>query len=202
MGFYYDHIVPHLLNLAMRNRLLQAYRERIVGLAEGRVLEIGIGSGMNLPFYTDRATEILGLEPHPKLLEIASHESHRDRARLIEGSAESIPLDNASIDTVLTTWTLCSIPDLNSALLEMRRVLRPGGQLLLVEHGLAPDEKVRKWQHRLTPIWKRLAGGCHLDRPIAEVVEGAGFRMKRLQTGYMQGPKVMTFTYEAIASRP
>src|SRR5215831_15409801 len=122
MGLYYDHIVPHLVNLAMRNRLLKSYRERIVRLAEGRVLEIGIGSGMNLPFYTDRASEILGLEPHPKLLEMASQKSHRDRAKLIEGSAESIPLDNASVDTVVTTWTLCSIPDLAKALSEMRRV--------------------------------------------------------------------------------
>jgi ubiquinone/menaquinone biosynthesis C-methylase UbiE len=200
MVFYHDHIVPHLVNLAMRNRLLKAYRERIVRLAEGRVLEIGIGSGMNLPFYTDRATEVLGLEPHPKLLEMASHKPHRDRTRLIEGPAESIPLDNASIDAVVTTWTLCSIPDIGSALSEMRRVLRPGGQLLLVEHGLAPDEKVRKWQHRLTPLWKRLAGGCHLDRPIEELVEGAGFRMEHLQAGYMQGPKPMTFMYEGIAT--
>jgi ubiquinone/menaquinone biosynthesis C-methylase UbiE len=193
--------VPHLVNLAMRNRLLQTYRERIVRLAEGRVLEIGIGSGMNLPFYTDAATEILGLEPHPKLLEMASQKPNRDRTRLIEGSAESIPLDGASIDTIVTTWTLCSVPDVDAALSEMRRVLKPGGQLLLVEHGLAPEERVRKWQRRLTPLWKRLAGGCHLDRPIAELVEGAGFRIKHLQTGYMQGPKLMTFMYEGIASR-
>lgn len=199
MAFYHDHIVPHLVNLAMRNRLLKAYRERIVGIAEGRVLEIGIGSGLNLPFYTDRATGILGLEPHPRLLAMASQKLNR-RTRLIEGSAESIPLDDASIDTVVTTWTLCSVPDIARALAEMRRVLKVGGQLLFVEHGLAPEEKVRRWQHRLNPVWKRLAGGCHLDRPIAELVEDAGFRMKRLQTGYMQGPKPMTFMYEGVAS--
>ncbi len=184
----------------MRNRLLKTYRERIVPLAQGRVLEIGIGSGMNLPFYTDRATEMLGLEPHPKLVDMASQKWHRDRMRLIEGSAESIPLASASIDTVVTTWTLCSIPDVARALSEVRRVLSPSGQLLLVEHGLAPDERVRKWQHRLTPLWRRLAGGCHLDRPIPELVESAGFRMTRLETGYMQGPKPMTFMYEGIAS--
>ncbi len=199
MDFYYDHIVPHLVNLAMRNRLLKAYRERIVGLAEGRVLEIGIGSGMNLPFYTERATEIIGLEPHPKLLEMASPKSRRDRATLIEGSAESIPLDRVSVDSIVITWTLCSIPDLSTALSEMRRVLKPGGQLLLVEHGLAPDEKVRRWQHRLTPLWKRLAGGCHLDRPIADLAQTSGFRFKHLQTGYMEGPKPMTFMYEVVA---
>jgi len=180
--------------------LLKPYRERVVGQAQGRVLEIGIGSGMNLPFYTDRAIEILGLEPHPRLLAMTSQKSNFSRTRLIEGSAESIPLDNASVDSVVTTWTLCSIPDVIKALSEMRRVLRPDGRLLLVEHGLAPDETVRKWQHRLTPVWKRLAGGCHLDRPISELVERAGFRMNRLQTGYMEGPKPMTFIYEGVAS--
>ena len=200
MGFYQEHIVPHLVNLAMRNRLLGPYRERIIDAAEGRVLEIGVGSGLNLPLYTDRVAEVLGLEPHPKLLEMASQKSGHVPVRLVEGSAESIPVDTASIDTVVTTWTLCTIPDVVKALAEMRRILKPGGQLLLVEHGLAPDEKVRKGQHRLTPLWKRLAGGCHLDRPTANLVEAAGFRMKHLKTGYMQGPKPMTFIYEAIAS--
>ena len=116
------------------------YRERIVGLAQGRVLEIGIGSGMKLPLYTDSATEILGLEPHQKLLERASPKARLDRATLIEGSAESIPLRRASVDTILVTWTLCSIPDLARALSEMHRVVKPGGLLLLVQHGLAPDE--------------------------------------------------------------
>src|SRR5215469_1406746 len=200
MGFYQNHIVPHLVNLAMRNRLLAPYRERTVGLAEGRVLEIGLGSGMNLPFYTSRVTELVGLEPQSKLLDIASQKTRPVPTRLIEGSAESIPLETGSIDTVVTTWTLCSIPDVVAALKEMRRILKPTGQLLLVEHGLAPEEKVRKWQHRLTPIWKRLAGGCQLDRPIADLVRGSGFRLTHLQTGYMQGPKPMTFMYEGVAS--
>ena len=200
MGFYRNHIVPHLVNLAMRNRELAPYRERIIGLARDRVLEIGVGSGLNIPLYTGRATEVLGLEPHPRLLAMASQKPGCVPTKLIEGSAESIPIEEDSVDTVVTTWTLCTIPDVAAALAEMRRILKPTGQLLLVEHGLAPDEKVRRWQHRLTPVWKRIAGGCHLDRPIAELVRNAGFRMERLDTGYMRGPKPMTFMYEGIAS--
>jgi ubiquinone/menaquinone biosynthesis C-methylase UbiE len=200
MGFYRDHIVPHLVNLAMRNRLLGPYRERIVSLAQGRVLEIGVGSGLNLPLYTHRATEVLAMEPHPRLLGMASKKSGRIPIKLIEGSAESIPLEDRSVDTVVTTWTLCTIPDVSAALAEMRRILKPTGQLLLVEHGLAPDEKVRRWQHRLTPVWNRIAGGCQLNRPIAELVRDAGFQMQRLETSYMRGPKPMTFMYEGIAS--
>jgi ubiquinone/menaquinone biosynthesis C-methylase UbiE len=199
MGFYCEQIVPHLLGLAMRNRLFGPYRQRILGLAEGRVLEIGVGSGMNLPLYTDRVSEVLGLEPQPKLLNMASRKPHRVPVALIEGSAEAIPLESGSVDCTVMTWTLCSIPDASVALAEMRRILKSSGKLLLVEHGLAPDENVRKWQRRLTPAWKRLAGGCHLDRPIAQLVENAGFRFDHLQTGYMHGPKPMTFMYEGVA---
>jgi ubiquinone/menaquinone biosynthesis C-methylase UbiE len=200
MGFYQNHIVPHLVNLAMRNRELAPYRERIVGLAQGRAVEVGVGSGLNLPLYRIGATEVLGLEPHPGLLKMASEQIGHTRTTLIEGSAESIPLENRSVDTVVTTWTLCTIPDIAAALAEMRRILKPTGQLLLVEHGLSPDEKVRKWQHRLTPVWKRITGGCHLDRPVAELVQSAGFRMEHLETGYIRGPKPMTFMYEGIAT--
>jgi ubiquinone/menaquinone biosynthesis C-methylase UbiE len=199
MGFYDDHIVPHLVNLAMRNRQLAPYRERTLAQAEGRVLEIGVGSGVNLPLYMNRTTEVLGLEPHPKLLKMASGKTVEVPSRLIGGSAESIPLDNRTVDTVVTTWTLCTIPDVPKALAEMRRVLKPGGQLLFVEHGLSPDERVRKWQNRLTPIWKRIAGGCHLNRPMQKLIEDAGFRIARLETGYMPGPKPMTFMYEGAA---
>jgi len=199
MGLYQEHIVPRLVNLAMRNRHLAPYRERTIRLAEGRVLEIGVGSGMNLPLYTDRATEILGLDPHPKLLAIASEKPRSIPSKLIEGSAESIPLDDATIDTVVSTWSLCSIRDLAAALAEIRRVVKPDGQLLFIEHGLAPEISVQKWQNRLTSLWKRLAGGCHLNRPISSLIEGAGFRIAQVQVGYMPGPKPMTFTYEGSA---
>jgi ubiquinone/menaquinone biosynthesis C-methylase UbiE len=201
MGFYQDHILPHVINLAMRNRDLVPYRERALSAAEGRVLEIGIGSGLNLPFYSPHVREILGLDPSPRLIDMARRAAGSSSApvSLIEGSAEAIPLDDHSIDTVVTTWTLCSIPGAVRAANEMRRVLKPGGQLLFVEHGLAPEENVRKWQDRLTPIWKRIGGGCHLNRPIQSLIETAGFRITQIETGYAKGPKPMGFMYEGRA---
>lgn len=202
MGFYETRILPHLLHLAMRQENLAAYRRRWVPAAHGRVLEIGVGSGLNLPFYTEAATEVIGLDASPRLLEMARQARTGARApsiELIEGSAESIGLEDASVDTVVTTWTLCSIHDVEAALREMRRVLKPSGQLLFVEHGTSPDERVRRWQDRLTPLWKRLAGGCHLNRPIRELLERSGFGIERIDTGYMKGPKPMTFIYEGRA---
>ena len=201
MGVYGDYILPWLCDLAMRNRRLASYRERIVSTAEGRVLEIGIGSGLNLPFYPAQTRELLGLEPGPRLIKMARHAA-RDSVlpvSFIEGSAEAIPLDGHAVDTVLTTWTLCTIPHANAALAEMRRVLKPSGRLLFVEHGLAPDQGVRKWQDRLTPIWSRVSGGCHLNRPIEPLIENAGFRFDRVDTGYMPGPAPMAFMYEGSA---
>lgn len=201
MGFYQEQIVPLLINLAMRQRRLSEYRGRVVAAAQGRVLEIGIGSGLNLPYYTRNVERVIGLDPSPKLLSMARRHL-RPRAGpvdFIEGSAEAIPLENASIDTVLTTWTLCSIPDVTRALDEMRRVLRPGGRLLFVEHGRAPEPNVRRWQDRLTPVWQRIAGGCHLNRAIAALIESGGFNFERFETGYMRGPKPMTFMYEGSA---
>jgi ubiquinone/menaquinone biosynthesis C-methylase UbiE len=204
MGFYETRILPHLLHLAMRQENLAAYRRRWVPAARGRVLEIGVGSGLNLPFYTAAATEVIGLDASAELLEMAREAQAKASAtsiELIEGSAESIPLEDRSVDTVVTTWTLCSIHDVEAALREMRRVLEPSGQLLFVEHGTSPDPRVRRWQDRLTPLWMRLAGGCHLNRPIRELLERSGFRMERIDTGYMKGPKPMTFIYEGCARR-
>lgn len=201
MGFYNDVILPRLCDLAMRSRQLLPFRERVIGAAEGRVLEIGVGSGRNLPFYRPPVREILALEPAPRLLALARSASSAPHmpVNFLEASAESIPLDDHCVDTVITTWTLCSIPQAAIALAEMRRVLRPSGKLLFVEHGLAPDASVRRWQDRLTPVWRRFSGGCHLNRPIAIMIEGAGFRVDRIETGYMPGPKPMTFMYEGSA---
>ena len=201
MGFYNDIILPRLCDLAMRNKLLGPIRQRVIAAAEGRVLEIGVGSGLNLPFYRPPVREVLALEPAPRLVAMA-----RSAARgtimpinFFEASAETIPLDQHCVDTIVTTWTLCSIPQAATALAEMRRVLRPGGRLLFVEHGLAPDESVRRWQDRLTPAWRRISGGCHLNRPISSLIESAGFRIDRIETGYIPGPRPMTFMYEGSA---
>jgi ubiquinone/menaquinone biosynthesis C-methylase UbiE len=145
MGFYQDRILPFVIHMAMRQRNLAAYRNRVVPAAEGRVLEIGIGSGLNLPFYTQKAEHVIGLDPSPKLLSLARQTARPPSGpvEFIEGSAEAIPLEDRSVDTVVTTWTLCSIPDAPRSLREMRRVLNPGGRLLFVEHGRAPDASVR-----------------------------------------------------------
>jgi ubiquinone/menaquinone biosynthesis C-methylase UbiE len=199
MSFFQTYVVPNLIHLAMSDRKLVPYRKRALAGAQGRVLEIGIGSGMNLPLYGEQVQELIGLDPAPRLMAMARRKAERSSVAVefIEGSAEAIPLDQHSVDTVITTWTLCSIPRVSLALTEMRRVLKPGGELLFVEHGLAPDEGVRRWQHRLTPVWKCLGGGCHLNRPIRQLIQDAGFSIAQIDTGYMKGaPKPMTFMYE------
>jgi ubiquinone/menaquinone biosynthesis C-methylase UbiE len=202
MSFYSDHILPHVINLAMRNRELHPYRERVLSQAHGRVLEIGIGSGLNLPLYGPRVDTILGLDPAARLLRMAQDAANRSKipVTLITGSAQAMPVDSGSIDTLVTTWTLCSIPDAGAALQEMRRVLTPSGQLLFVEHGSAPEEGVRKWQDRLTPVWKKVGGGCHLNRPIRALIESAGFKMIRLDAGYARGPRPLAYFYEGCAA--
>jgi ubiquinone/menaquinone biosynthesis C-methylase UbiE len=201
MGFYEEWILPTLIDLSMRNKRLRPYRERVAGAAEGRVLDVGVGSGLNLPFYARQAQEVFGLDPSPRLLERARR--NRQRAdvpvRLLEGSAERIPLADRSMDTIVMTWTGCSIPDVRAALLEMRRVLRVGGRLLFVEHGRAPDAGVARWQDRLDPLWLRFSGGCHLNRKIDDLLSDTGFRIDRLETGYIPGPRIMTFLYEGAA---
>lgn len=203
MGLYRKLVIPRLTDLAMRNKRLGPYWERVISAAEGRVLEIGIGSGLNLARYPPAVRELLALEPDPNLISMARHRpSERTRpVTFLEASAERIPLEDESIDTVVSTWTMCTIPDIHRALKEMRRVLKPSGRLLFVEHGLAQEPGVRKWQNRLDPLWIHVSGGCHLNRSIEDLVTGAGFEINHLQTGYIPGPKLMTFMYEG-AARP
>ncbi|HLG83457.1 MAG TPA: class I SAM-dependent methyltransferase [Bradyrhizobium sp.] len=200
MGFYQRHVAC-LTHLAMSQSQFAPFRQQIVGAAEGRVLEIGAGSGLNFPFYGAAVGSVIGLEPSAELLRMA-----RQRARLaavpislLDASAEAIPLDAGSVDTVVTTWTLCTVPNASLALTEMRRVLRPGGALLFIEHGRAPETGVARWQDRLDPLWSRLAGGCHLNRKMDDLVTAAGFRIEALQNSRLHGPRTHTYLYEGRA---
>lgn len=204
MGLYETYLLPGLVHCACALRSVRRQREKIVPLAEGRVLEIGIGSGLNLPHYRpDKVEILLGLDPSRTLWGFARQrlgEAPFD-VEFIEASAEEIPLPGNSVDTVLLTYTLCTIPDVRRALAEMRRVLKPDGILLFCEHGLAPDASVCRWQNRLNPLWKRVAGGCHMNRPIGELVERAGFGIVALETGYIPGWKPVCFNFLGRATR-
>jgi ubiquinone/menaquinone biosynthesis C-methylase UbiE len=201
MGFYTDRILPHLIRSTMRDERFAPYRERAVSHARGRVLEIGIGSGENLSRYGTAVASVIGLEPSARLAAMAKVAARGSSvpAEILETSAESIPLDARSIDTVVMTWTLCSVRDPASALREMHRVLKPGGHLLFAEHGLAPDRGVQMVQRWLTPLWKRVAGGCHLDRDMGKLIASGGFEIEHLATGYMRGSRPITFMYEGRA---
>lgn len=198
MNIYEKHILPHVLNFACGTKLVAEQRAKIVPQAEGLVLEIGIGSGLNFPFYdAARVTELIGLEPVAEIRRMAEHKAREFpvQVQFLDARAEAIPLEDASIDTVVSTFTLCTVPDVEQALREMRRVLTPRGRLLFAEHGRAPDESVRKWQDRLNPWWKPIGGGCNLNRDMKALIEGNGFHIEAIETAYLPGPKPMTFIY-------
>jgi ubiquinone/menaquinone biosynthesis C-methylase UbiE len=201
MNLYQRHVVPRLTHLAMKQNYLVPYRRHVIGAAEGRVLEVGVGSGLNLPLYGSSARSIIALEPSSELLRMARRrgETASVPVTFLEASAEAVPLDNGSVDTVVTTWTLCSIPDAPRALAELRRVLKPNGALLFVEHGRAPEPGVARWQDRLDPLWSRLAGGCHLNRKMDDLIAGSGFRIEVLRNARLPGPRTHTFLYEGSA---
>ena len=201
MSLYEEWILPPILDLVMRQKHLNEYRSSVVGAARGRVLEVGAGSGLNFRFYGDGVEHVYGLDPSQSLLAIAKQRAAAVKIpiELLQGSATAIPLGDNSVDTIVMTWTLCSIPDAAAALREMRRVLKPDGRLLFVEHGLAPEAGVVRWQHRLTPLWRRVAGGCHLDRKMDDLMRAAGFDLSQLQTGYAPGPRPMAFMYQGCA---
>ncbi len=202
---WYDRtLLPYLLDCACGLSPIQQQRTKVVPQAQGRVLEVGIGTGLNLPFYDrTKVQRIVGLDPALRMHRLALRRIARTGldVELVGLSAEAIPLPEASFDTVLTTYTLCTIPDPVAALKEMRRVLVPGGKLLFCEHGRAPDEKVRKWQTRLQPYWSRMAGGCQLDRDIPGILEEAGFKID-VQSKYIRGPRVLSYHYwgQAVAA--
>lgn len=202
MGFYERRILPRLLDYGMRHRELTAHREALLGAATGRVLEIGIGSGLNLPFYRRDIDGVIGVDPSPELLAKAKRHASwvHFPVELTEGLAEDLPLDARSIDCAVMTWTLCSVANPARALAEIRRVLRPGGTLLFIEHGQSPEAGVRRWQERIDPLWRRVAGGCHLGRPVDRLIADAEFRFLELETGHLvRGPRPWTFHFRGLA---
>jgi SAM-dependent methyltransferase len=188
-SFYDRHILPHVIGCACATRPIMKQRAKIVPRASGRVLEVGVGGGLNLGFY-DLATvdQVDGVDPSDGLLARAAERRPAGLdLRLHRGAAEALPFDDASFDCVVCTYTLCSVASPATALAEARRVLRPGGQFLFSEHGLSPDANVVRWQHRLEPIWRAVAGGCHLTRPVASAVAAAGFSVEVLGQMYVPG---------------
>ena len=203
MNFYERWILPPILDLIMRQKHLTKYRRTAVAAARGRVLEIGVGSGLNFSLYGKEVELVYGIDPSPRLLAIARRRAAASTVpvELLLGSATAIPLADDAVDTVVMTWTLCSIPDPLAALREIRRVLKPNGTLCFVEHGLSPEPGIERWQHRITPAWRRVAGGCHLDRKIDELIRLAGFNLTNLQVEYAPGPRTMSYMYEGCACR-
>ncbi len=205
MGFYDKHILPYVLGAAMGAKPITYQRKKVVPRAEGRVLEIGFGAGHNLPFYDPaKVTHLWALEPS---LETRARAAQRIAANTIpieflDLPGEEIPLDNDSVDNILITYTMCTIPGVESALDQMRRVLKPGGRMIFCEHGKAPDANVEKWQHRIEPVWKKIAGGCHLCRPIPALVAGGGFAIDDMETMYLPGtPRWAGFNYWGSATK-
>ena len=202
MAFYEDHVLPHLIDLACSTKPTRKQREKIVPLAEGDVLEIGFGSGLNLPYF-DRGNvrKIFGLEPSAGMRRKAQRNVDASGldVEFIDLPGEEVPLEAGSVDTVLVTFTLCSIDEAIVALEGMRRVLKPGGKLLFCEHGAAPDASVRRWQDRLNPTWKRFSGGCNMNRDIPALIEAGGFRVTTDDRMYVPGPRILSYNYWGAA---
>lgn len=202
MGLYSRFVLPHLVHSACRSEAHAIERAALVPLARGRVLEIGVGSGLNLAYYDPaRVERVTGLDPSAGMLAMADRAAAGTRIPVdfVEARAEAIPHETGVFDTVVTTFSLCTIPGGREALAEMARVLAPGGRLLFCEHGLAPEASVRRWQERLTPIWSRVGGGCRLDRDIPALVTGGGFRILELEAAYAPGWRPAAFHYRGVA---
>lgn len=202
MSWYQERILPHLIDLSCSTKPVRKQRQKIVPLAEGDVLEIGIGSGLNLPFYDQqKVRKIWGLEPSAGMRKLASRNLEGSSLDLefIDLPGDEIPLDSSSVDTVLVTYTLCTIPDAVTALEGMRRVLKPGGRLLFCEHGAAPDEGVRRWQDRLNPAWRNIAGGCNMNRDIPALIEAGGFDIVEDERMYIPGLRILSYNYWGTA---
>lgn len=198
MNFYDERILPHVINCTCGMKAIERQRGKVVPLAKGEVLEIGMGSGLNLKYYNpEKVSKVWGLEPSLGMQRKAEKnlsESPVPVEWLVAG-CEAIPLPDDSIDTVMLTYVLCTIPDWATALIEIRRVLKPTGTLVFCEHGEAPEPNVRKWQDRINPMWKKIAGGCNLNRPIPKMLMDGGFHIDDLQQHHVPGPKIATYQY-------
>ena len=205
MRLYNKHILPHLVHFACSMQPAMQQREKIVPLARGRVLEIGLGTGLNLPYYdSGKVSKLWGLEPSPEMIRKAETRARsvNFEVEFIVMPGETIPLETSSVDTVLVTYTLCTIIDVSRAIQEMARVLKPDGQLIFCEHGAAPDASVRRWQNWINPVWKCIGGGCHLNREIPALIEQGGFRIKELNAMYIPGWRPASYNYWGIATLP
>jgi ubiquinone/menaquinone biosynthesis C-methylase UbiE len=200
MGIYEKYFLPKFLNFAMKAPAMAKIRSELVPMAEGHVLEIGIGSGLNLPYYSNPAS-VTGLDPSLELQEYAREVAREQGIDVdfLSVSGEDIPADDNSFDSIVMTWTLCTIPDPLAALAEIRRVLKPHGKIVFAEHGESPDPDVARWQNRINPTWNVIGGGCNLNRRIRSLYESSGFGFDSIDEGYIPGPKVAAYSYRGIA---
>lgn len=201
MGFYRDYLLPRIVERTLSSEEVQDLRRRCLAGLRGTVLEVGFGSGLNLPFYPAEVDRILAVEPSTGAKHLARErlEAAMIPVRFIGSKGEDIPLHERSVDGAVTTWTLCTVPDVQQALSEIRRVLKPGGCLHFMEHGRADDPSVARWQDRLNPFQKLVAGGCHLNRRIDDIIREGGLDIRLLENFYMKGPRIGTFLYSGVA---
>ena len=205
MSLYNKYILPKFLNCACGSKPINYQRQKVVPLAKGKVLDIGIGSGLNIPFYnSDKIDKVIGIDPSHELIELAKELANDSKASidLVIGSAEAIPFPDNFFDTILITYTMCTIPNVAMANKEMWRVLKDDGRLIFCEHGLAPDKKISKWQNRIDPFWGKIAGGCHLNRDIQKLITDAGFSFESLDKMYIPStPKFAGYNYWGVSKK-
>jgi len=203
VGFYENQVVPRCIDLVMRRRELTPIRARVAATLDGDVLEIGFGSGLNVPHYPPAVTQVQAVDPATIGRKLAAKRVAASSVPVeyVDLDGQDLSLASGSIDHVLTSWTLCSIPDVDRALSEIRRVLRPGGSFHFVEHGRSPDRNVAGWQDRLTPFQRRVAGGCHLNRPIDQLVLNSGLEITQLENYYANGPRPFGYMFEGVATK-
>jgi ubiquinone/menaquinone biosynthesis C-methylase UbiE len=202
MGLYSKYVLPHLIDIAMRNKDTTRLRAEWVPQARGNVLEVGIGSGLNLPFYSQEVHHLYGVDPSVELQQMAAKKTSAVpfEVTFFRQSAEDrLPLADSTIDTAVMTWTLCSIQNPAAALKQVRRLLRASGRMIFIEHGRSADANITAWQNRLTPLWKRIGGGCHLNREIDTLIRAVGFHITEQKTFYLPGPRPLTYTYQGVA---